>query len=164
MWFCIVETHFVGLITDGKILKEVAESIYLSVDSHHLSQQHGGHFTWNMTASSMSVQPSVLVLCSDPKDYILYSYIHSPYFYNLCLDISLSLSFLPSITQTHTQSQNILKESATNGFDSLTDNTMAVGCGFDICLRRRHQWRHSAAVTAAGKLVISNLVYLSLLQ
>lgn len=46
----------------------------------------------------------------------------------------------------------------------LTHNTVAVGCGFCICLGRRHQWRHSAAVTAAGKLVISNLVYLSPLQ
>lgn len=40
---------------------------------------------------------------------------------------------------------------------------MAAGCGFCIFLGRR-QWRRSAAVTAAGKLVISNLVYLSPLQ
>lgn len=51
-----------------------------------------------------------------------------------------------------------------NGFDSLTDNTVAARCGFCIFPGRRHQWRHSAAVTVAGKLVISNLVYLSPLQ
>ena len=46
-------------------------------------------------------------------------------------------------------------------FPSFTDNVVAEACDFCICLGRRHQWRHSAAVTAAGKLVISNLVYLS---
>lgn len=44
--------------------------------------------------------------------------------------------------------------------DSLTDNTAAVWCGFCVCQCRRHQPRLSAAFTAAGKLVISNLVYL----
>ena len=147
----------------SKIMEEVAVSIYLNVDSHHLSQQHGGHFTWNLSASSMSVQPSVLVLCSDPQDYIwalLCTYTvgcQSPYVYNLCLDTSLSLSFLPSLIQSKIY---IYLESLP--LMALTHwQIMAVGCGSGICLGRRHQWRHSAAVTAASKLVISNLVYLS---
>lgn len=49
----------------------------------------------------------------------------------------------------------------TNYFDSLTDNTLAARCVCCFPLGRRKQRRRSAAVTAAGKLVISNLVYFS---
>lgn len=75
------------------------------------------------------------------------------------LSVWTPLSLPPPLNK---KTQNRLP--ASNVFGSSTDNTEAAGCGFCVCLGRRCQWRHSAAVTAAGKLVISNLVYLSPLQ
>lgn len=56
-----------------KMVKEVTLRIYLSIDSNHLSQQHGGHFTRHTSASSMSGWPSVLISRGNPKDYISHS-------------------------------------------------------------------------------------------
>lgn len=142
-------------------MKEVTLRIYFNIDSHHLSQHHSGNFTQHLSSSWTSVEPSVLISCSIPEDYIssltLYSYYcviivlsKCPLFMFGCLCLCLP----------NTQTQNRM---SANSFDLLTDNNGS-GVWFCIHLGRRHQWRHSAAVTAAGKLVISNLVYLSPLQ
>lgn len=104
-------------------------------DSHHLSYQCDGLFTQYFSISSVSVGPSVLISFYTEYDFF----------------------------QSHPV---LIQVKSTSNVHSLYFKLYlcCTLCIFCISLGSRKHWRHSATVTAAGKLVISDLVCVSPLQ